>query len=269
METSRGGRESMEISAEDLEDLHYAKGLLENPSLAAKLINFLGIPIEKAFGFLPARWSDAVSRATRGALATALHVAVATLDERGFRRTSDIVHKILVTATGAGGGTFGLVGLPVELPVSTTIMLRSIADIARSQGERIKLPEPRLACLEVFALGGRATSDDAAEMGYFAVRAVLARAVSEAAQFIAERGLVQESAPLLVRFITQVASRFGVAVSEKVAAQAVPILGAAGGAVINLLFIDHFQDMARGHFIVRRLERSYGPEVVRAGYERL
>jgi hypothetical protein len=121
----------------------------------------------------------------------------------------------------------------------------------------------------VFALGSRTRSDDAAEVGYFAVRAALARAVSEAAQYIAERGLVQEGAPVIVRFITQVASRFGVAVSEKAVAQAVPILGAAGGAVINFLFIDHFQDMARGHFIVRRLERTYGAELVRAAYDRI
>ena len=43
--------------------------------------------------------------------------------------------------------------------------------------------------------------------------------------------------------------------------------GGAGGAAswarsaarsINTLFIDHFQDMAKGHFIVRRLERAHG-----------
>jgi hypothetical protein len=50
---------------------------------------------------------------------------------------------------------------------------------------------------------------------------------------------------------------------------AVPAIGAAGGAAINLLFIDHFQDMAPGHFIVRKLERAYGAELVRAEYERL
>jgi len=210
-----------------------------------------------------------VTRAAQTALATALRVAVATLADRGPRPSSDILHKVFVTATGAAGGAFGLAALPIELPVSTTVMLRSIADIARNEGERIRLPEVRLACLEVFALGGRTRSDDAAEVGYFAVRAALARAVSEAAQYIAERGLVQEGAPVIVRFLTQVASRFGVAVSEKAVAQAVPILGAAGGAVINLLFIDHFQDMARGHFIVRRLERTYGAELVRAAYDKI
>jgi hypothetical protein len=55
-------------------------------------------------------------------------------------------------------------------------------------------------------------------------------------------------------------------VSEKIVAQSVPVVGAAGGAVINLLFIDHFQDVARGHFIVRRLERTYGAETVKRAY---
>ena len=259
----------MEIPAQDLADLRYAKSLLEHPSLAAKITNFLGTPIEKAFKLLPARWSDIVSQITQSVIGGALQMAVATLKDRGRRRSWDAAHKLLVTATGAAGGAFGLPALAIELPISTTIMLRSIADVARSEGEQIKVPEGMLACLEVFALGGRARSDDAAEVGYFAVRAALARTISEAAQYLAERGLAQEGAPVIIRFITQVGSRFGIIVSEKVAAQAVPILGAAGGAIINFLFIDHFQDMARGHFIVRRLERTYGPEVVRAEYEKV
>jgi hypothetical protein len=92
---------------------------------------------------------------------------------------------------------------------------------------------------------------------------------SKAAEHIAARGLSHEGAPAVVRFITSIASRFGIAVTEKVAAQAIPVIGAVGGAVINTLFIDHFQDMARGHFIVRRLERKYTPELIRIEYERL
>src|ERR1700746_681884 len=67
---------------------------------------------------------------------------------------SQFLHRALATASGAAGGTFGLAALPVELPVSTTIMLRSIADIARSEGEDLSDPEAALACVEVFALGG-------------------------------------------------------------------------------------------------------------------
>ena len=73
----------------------------------------------------------------------------------------------------------------------------------------------------------------------------------------------------MVRFISAVASRFGVTVSEKVAAMAVPAIGAAGGAMINSVFISHFQDMARGHFIVRRLERCYDKELIQKEYEGL
>jgi hypothetical protein len=191
------------------------------------------------------------------------------MGDHGPRVSSNSLHKVIVAATGAGGGAFGLAGLPVELPVSTTIMLRSIADIARSEGEQIKTPGAKLACIEVFALGSHSEADDAAEIGYFTVRAALAKTVSEAAKHIAEKGLSKEGAPIIARFVAQVASRFGITVSQKVAAQAVPVVGAAGGAIVNLLFIDHYQDMARGHFIVRRMERTYPPEAVKNTYMKL
>jgi len=260
-------RMSSELTKEDLESLTYAKHLLEHPGIGARIINLLGTPIEKGFRLLPAGWKGAVQDATRAALEKALRVAVNSLNDAPRRASSDLLHKLTVAATGAAGGFFGLAALPVELPVSTIIMLRSIADIARSEREKLDTTEARLACLEVFALGGPTAKDDAAETGYFVVRAALARSISEAAAYVAERGLSQEGAPAIVRLIAQIASRFGIVVSEKVAAEAVPVIGAVGGAAINTVFIDHFQSMARGHFIVRRLERTYGPETVKSIYQ--
>ncbi|THI87109.1 MAG: EcsC family protein [Nitrospira sp. CG24A] len=257
------------LSYEDQEALRYAKGLLENPGLAAKITGLIGMPIEMALQRLPEKWAQVVNTATKKSLETALQAALLTIDDKSQSNSWEFLHKLAVAATGAGGGALGLLGLPVELPVSTTIMLRSIADIARSEGERLRTPDAKLACLEVFALGGPSKSDDASESAYFLMRGALAKSVSDAARHIAQRGLVEQGAPAIVRFITQLATRFGVNVSEKVAAQAVPIVGAAGGLVINVLFIDHFQEMARGHFIVRRLERTYDPQLVRAEYERL
>ena len=101
------------------------------------------------------------------------------------------------------------------------------------------------------------------------MRGLLAKSVTQAARFIVERGAIEEGAPILVRFITQVASRFGIVVTQKLAAQAIPLVGALGGAAVNYAFIEHFQDVARGHFTVRRLERAYGKELVRREYERL
>ncbi len=259
----------MTLSEEDLRDLQYAKTLLENPGLAAKITGLIGTPIEKGFSLLPATWSDAVNRAARVALEKALSFAVRTMGDNRGMASSERMHKMIVAATGGAGGAFGLPALSVELPVSTTVMLRSIADIARSEGEQLRDPAVKLACLEVFALGGSSRDDDGTETGYYAVRAALARAVSEAVKHLAEKGLAREGPPAMVRLIGQIASRFGVTVSEKAAAQALPVIGAAGGALINTLFLDHFQDMARGHFIVRRMERAYGPAVVKEAYVRL
>ena len=255
----------MALSTDDLADLRYARNLLENVSLAGRIANAVGTPFEMLFSALPQGASDAISAATSKALRAGLRFAVSTMGDRNHG-SAEWMHKSMVVVSGAAGGAFGLPALAIELPVSTVVMLRSIADVARSEGELIRTPEVQLQCLEVFALGGRKDGDDAADTGYFAVRAALAKALAEAAEYIAERGLAQEAAPAVVRFITQVAVRFGIPVSEKVMAQSVPVVGAAGGAVINLLFIDHFQDVARGHFIVRRLERTHGPDAVKAAY---
>jgi hypothetical protein len=121
----------------------------------------------------------------------------------------------------------------------------------------------------VLALGGTTKGDDVAETGYFAARAALAKAVSEAVEHLAKHGLTQQGAPAIVRLISQIAARFSIIVSEKVAAQAVPVVGALGGAAINILFMNHYQDMGRGHFMVRRLERRYGQEQIRQLYTSL
>lgn len=257
------------MTPDHVEQLRVAKQILENPSLTAKLTSAVGRPIEKGLEMLPDKWSGFINDATKKSLETALDVALMTFGKNRPAQSRNVWHKVAAAVSGAGGGAWGIPALAIELPISTTIMLRSIVDIARSEGEEIRVPESKLACLEVFALGGRTSRDDAAESGYFAVRAALARAVSEAAQFIAERGVAKEGAPAIVRLISLIASRFSVNVSEKAAAQAVPVVGALGGALINLAFIDHFQDMARGHFTVRRLERIYGSEVVERAYHDL
>jgi len=256
------------MTDDDLETLRTAVGLLENASLAARLTNIVGKPIELIGAALPEGASNAIAAATTKGLNAALKVALRTMENRP-EAASALLHKALATASGAIGGSLGLVTAPLEIPISTIIMLRSIADIARSEGEDLADPDAALSCVQVFALGARSASLDAAESGYFVVRGMLAKSITEAARFITERGIIEEGAPILVRFIAQVASRFGVVVTQKLAAQTLPVVGALGGAAVNYAFIDHFQDVARGHFAIRRLERAYGKELVRAQYERL
>ncbi len=256
-----------EWTPEDVGELREAQRLLENPGLAIRLTSALGTPVEKGLKLLPEDWSDKVQGAVEVSLQKAMEVAVQTLGSRKKpRRARLFLHKAAAMGSGGAGGVFGLAGIAVELPVSTTIMLRSIADIARSEGADLANLEVRLDCLQVFAMGGRTPIDDASETGYYALRALLATTLNEAAAFIAKKGLTRQGAPALVRFLSVIASRFSAVVSEKIAAMAVPAIGAAGGAMINMVFISHFQNMARGHFTIRRLERKYGPEAVRRKY---
>jgi hypothetical protein len=257
----------------DLADLRRARSLLEHPGIAIRVSNLVGKPVERAIAVLPQRAQELVASATRSALDKALGLALRTLDGSAAAAPARWRHRGMVWASGAVGGAFGLAGLPFELPVSTMVMLRSIADHARSHGEDLATPEARLNCLLVFALGGASRSDDASETGYFGVRAALARAVSEAAEYLAgrtaARSAAEKGAPVLVRLVASLAARFQVPVTEKILMQAVPLIGAASGALINDLFITHFQDVAWGHFALRRLERKYGAEEVRAAYEAL
>jgi hypothetical protein len=257
----------MELSAADRQALVTAVRHLEWPSLAGRLAALAGKPVGLVQRALPAAAATAVARAAKRALERALDVALFSLGNArlaGGRK----LHTGLACTSGAIGGAFGLPALAVELPVSTTIMLRAIAAIAREEGEDLADPRTGLACLEVFALGGPTADDSGAETDYFAVRAMLARGLVDIADFAIDKGAIREGAPLLIKFMSKIASRFGIVVSQKLAAQAVTVVGALGGAAINLAFTEHFQDLARGHFTVRRLERVYGAELVRAEYGR-
>jgi hypothetical protein len=263
-----------EIPPAALAELAEAKRVLDRPSLAIRIADLAGMPIEAIVKRLPEGAQRRIGEATRKALDASLGMALRTLDARKSGPAADWLHRGMVVATGAAGGAVGLAGLALELPVSTTVMLRSIADHARAQGEDLAQVAARLECLTVFAYGSRASAaDDAAESAYFATRAALARAVSQAAEYLAERGVAEaageRAAPALARLLATIAQRFGVAVTDKAAAQLVPVLGAAGGAAVNAVFIRHYQDTARAHFTVRRLEREHGAESVRAAYERL
>ncbi len=198
-----------------------------------------------------------------------MKVALSSLHGQAPAGDGARLHRGLAALAGGVGGAIGLAGLPLELPVSTTIILRAIANIARDAGEDLSHPRASMACLEVFALGGHATEGNMLEGGYLAMRALLSKSVSDAARYFATQGMARESAPVVARLIGQIAARFGVVVSQKAAAQAVPIIGAVSGAAINVAFIDHFQSLARGHFVVRRLERVYGGQMVQSEYARI
>jgi hypothetical protein len=234
------------MNTQDLQDLARAHRLLHSPSIAMQAANLIGKPLERGIKMLPKGAQETIVEVTKDSLEHAMSAAIFTMEDAPKREASPWWHKLTVAGTGAVSGAFGLPALAVELPISTVIMLRSIVDIARSEGE--------------------SDSDDNSDGGYYATRLALARLVSESIEHLAGRALAEGGAPVLIKLITTIAERFSIQVTEKFLAQSVPIIGAIGGATINTLFIDHFQNMARGHFIVRRLERKYGEEAVKQAF---
>jgi hypothetical protein len=160
--------------------------------LAARLSEIAGKPVELFNRALPETASKAIAVATTRALNTALRVALRTMQNEP-KAASSYLHKALAATSG----------------------------VARAEGEDLRDPETALSCLQVFALGGLKGDAHAANSGYFAVRGLLAKSVAEAARFIVDRGVLAEGGPVLVRLIAQMASRFGVVVTQKLAAHSV------------------------------------------------
>jgi hypothetical protein len=272
------------LNAAALEELREAKEILEHQGLAERLTELIGAPITASLRLLPEAAEKLIYGAVEKSLEKALELAVTSLgshdniSRQGISKARLMSHKVLAGLSGAAGGALGGLSVAAELPLSTMLILRSVADIARSQGEDLTQIESRLACLEVLALdpGIRAKGKDAAkkaketddtELGYFAVRIAMGKQIGDAAKYVAQYGLADKAAPPLVQLLAMVGKRFGVIVSEKLAAQAIPVIGAVGGALINTYFIGHFQDIARAHFTIRRLEREHGAAAVREAYK--
>ncbi len=283
---NHAGRKGDALSPQELKLIADAAQYLEHPSLLMQLANVVGKPLEMVLKAVdkvaPGRVDDAVSAALR----TALNVAVRTIpagtqsdaisvvgDVNEIGSTPSFLHKLSVALTGSVGGLFGVAGLALELPITTTIMFRSITSIAKEHGEDVGHAEVQLQCLTVFCLGGPGTGDDALDSAYLAARFGLQEMVTHATRAVAgltaaelAASIQRGAAPAVVSLIAKIAARFNVTVSQKVLVQSIPVLGAATGATINVAFMDHFNRVARFHFGIRSLERKHGIDVVQAAY---
>ena len=256
------------LSDEELAELRWAYKHLEHPSLAARLTSRLASPIEEGLALLPKTWRKRLDKTTEVSIGQSLRLAIASLHNVDAASANNWLHKFAAVGAGAAGGFLGPLTLLAELPLTTVLMLRSIAEIARSQGEDLTSKDTRLACVQVFALGGRTREDEDADLGYYGLRFALG--------LYFERDILEYAAnaqgphiPAVIEMVRAISARFGVVVSDKAAAQMVPIAGALSGALLNLIFMSHYQDVAKGHFIVRRLERQYGADYIRDEYQRL
>lgn len=259
------------LSEKDFIELRSAKQKMEDIGWAMKGLNRLGGLLETGIDKLPQKQQKWLQQLAHKVLHTVVKANLKTMKKgKGKAVPSNSTYKALVTSSGIVGGAFGATAFALDLTLATKFMMRSIMDIARSEGEDLSAFDTQLACLQVLALGGKSKHDDHLDTGYYATRVALSSAVKNATAYASKQGmgsLLQGSNNALLKLIGAVASRFSIQVSEKFVAQAIPVIGAAGGGSINLAFINHFQNMAKAHFTIRRLERSYGEVLVKGAYE--
>lgn len=217
--------------------------------LLMRAVNLLGTSVEDGMRMLPKAVRTQIDRAAERALLRSYDLAARSRGGEGrwaawtARLAGDRAHKVLAAVSGALGGIGGLPTSLAELPVATTVIFRAVQGVAASEGEDPASDETRLECLRVFGAGGTSAADDGVGASFLGARLSL-------------------SGVAINRLVARIAPRFGAVIGQKIAAQAVPLLGAAAGAGTNWAFIDYYVEMAHVHFGLRRLARTHGEEAV-------
>lgn len=207
------------------------------------LVNRLGGGVERQMAALPAGLRAELERVTVQALMAA-H-GVAGIGGEGDGRGT----LAAAMATGAAGGAGGIVTSVAELPLTITVILRAIRAEARRAGFDPAEDGIRAACLEVFAAGSPLAGDDGVNTSFLSARLTL-------------------TGPALQKLVATVAPRLAAALGQKLAAQAVPVLGAVSGAALNAAFLRYYREMARIRFQLMRLSVQHGAEAVAVGFAR-
>lgn len=171
---------------------------------------------------------EATMKALRHAMTAAQHSRGYVKDQQGW------LNQAVSTAMGAAGGAGGLPTALAELPVTTTLLLRVIQGAAAENGFDPAEENVQFDCLHVFTAAGPLAEDDSADLGFFTVRMALTGRAMNAV-------------------IARVAPRLALVLGQKLAAQAVPVLGAVAGAATNYAYTSYYQDMAHVHFGLRKL----------------
>lgn len=271
------------MNDEDRQFVEAAVAALENPGFLMKASAYLGRPISALTKRIPDRMQSMIQKGVDKALATGLRIAIASLSASDNKDISPLGaknrkwgHTAAAMGLGAVSGVTGGWALALELPLTTTLMMRSIASMAQASGFDPSHPQTALEILTVFAYGNPSLKGDGAsgDGTFYMQRAALDVLVRDGAKFIAGKSAAQVlaavengAAPRLIELLAKIAARMNILVGEKFIAQSMPLLGAAGGAAINGMFNDYYSNIAYYAFGLKRLEKQYGQAVVREAYD--
>ena len=197
-----------------------------------QLLNIIGGQVDGLIDRLPRDVQDQLGQATHAALVQAL--AVASTSRRIVPDQPAWMNRAVGSAMGAAGGFGGLPTALAELPLTTAMLLRVIEGVAVEHGFDPAAESVRFDCVQVFSAAGPLAHDDGADLGFMGARMALSGAALQA-------------------LVTRVAPRLAAAMGQKLAAQTVPVLGAAAGAATNYAYVNYYTDIAHVHFGLRRL----------------
>ncbi len=214
-----------------------ARRYLAAGGIAMEILTAVGGKAEGLVERLPKSVRGRMDRLTLAALNRAFDAAARS---RGvLRERGDLFNRLLSTTSGAVGGLAGIGGAMLELPVTVTLLLRAIMDIAAEHGLDPDSDAARRAALQIFASAGPLSDDDGTDLGLLAARMTITGQTVQA-------------------LIARVAPRLSASLAQKLAAQTVPVLGAVAGATINYNFTRYYKELARVHFGLARLAEESG-----------
>ncbi|MFN4157360.1 MAG: EcsC family protein [Gemmobacter sp.] len=206
----------------------------------------LGGQIEDQLAKLPPQFRTRVEAATMAALEHSL-----TISRLGrlAPRLGPSAAPALAAVTGAAGGVGGLATSLAELPVTLTVILHTIAREAEAQGFDTASPAIRAECLRVLCQGSPLAQDDGVNTALVGARLTL-------------------TGPAVHKLLATVAPGLAAILTRKLAAQAVPVLGALTGAALNAAFLRYYRDLAHVRFGLLRLAETHGPDRIIADFAR-
>jgi EcsC protein family len=212
------------------------------------LMNRFGGQVERQLDALPDRIRHQIEAAVARALNMAHGIAgAAPAGPRLGRRLGRGAAPIAAAVTGAFGGMGGIVTAIPELPVTVTLILHAIRGAAAAEGFDPDDPAIRAECLGIFAAGSPLGRDDGVNTGFVGARLAMSGS--------AVQGIIAAVAP-----------RLAAALGQKLAAQAVPVIGALAGAALNAAYLSYYRELAQIRFALLRLAQEHGAAATLAAF---
>jgi hypothetical protein len=202
-----------------------------------RLVARLGGTLEKQLSALPHGARTQIERITTQALETSYGIAGRA------PALGDRAPLVAAMAAGAAGGAGGLATSLAELPVTITLFLNTIRAVAVEHGHNPDHDWVRAECLQIFAAGTPLAEDDGANSSFIAARLTLTGSAVQ-------------------NLITAIVPRITAVLGQKLAAQAVPLVGAVSGATLNAAYLSYYREIAHVRFQLLKLAKVHGDDAV-------